>query len=154
MPWTRAQTDIETALFGLQVEVTHAPFEVRIDIHDVDPAEVHSRLSEMFRALSKFSKKCEYSGGCAATLHFIVSTKRDGSPTQIPVRSIRTADGLAFIVRNHFKDCPGLAKRDPQPSQRTPEADNPTGGRIVSQKPPERPKQTSLFDMNTGYGPE
>jgi hypothetical protein len=153
MPWTRAQTDIETALYGLPVEITSDRWQVRIDIHDVDPAEVQGRLHEMFRALSNFVKRCDYGGGCNATLHFMTSEKVDGTPTKIPVRSIRTADGLAFIIRNHFKDCPGLTPRQAQGAPRsaptTPKADESKGGPAKPQGAPL--KQASLFDMPGEY---
>lgn len=154
MPWTRAQTDLETALNGLQVEITVERFEARIDIHDVDPAEVQGRLHEMFRALAKAQAKCKYGGGCTAWLYFMPTVKADGMPGSAPVRSIRTTDGFAFILREHHRDCPGLAQGNARYAKPIAKADNPTGGQIAPQKPPERPKQASLFDLGTttGYG--
>jgi hypothetical protein len=154
MPWTRAQTDLETALDGLQVEITVEQFEARIHIHDVDPAEIQQRLHDMFRALSKAAAKCKYGGGCTAWLYFMPTIKRDGMPGSVPVRSLRTTDGLAFILREHHRDCPGLAQGRAKYAAPVGKADNPTGGQIAQQKQPEQPKQASLFDLGTttGYG--
>lgn len=140
MPWPTVHKDILTAFKGVEdkLSIDVQRFEA-IVIADMIP-DAEARLRHMLRAVSSFSRPCKMKDkGCSAHVWFIMTDPGGPGvkPSYVPVVLVHEYGD--WILRNHFRDCPGADQASTRPraaSTAMPHAADPT------------PAQASLFDSS------